>query len=1542
MPNTSERKTNGRTGKIIVPTCEEERKEEAQGKEIGRHFIPPKPPDKQKQRIVEICGLWKERNKSQQLIKINGTIMGQKAVFLIDCGATTEFIDEGFAKRGGMQIVPSGTRIKLADGAVSESAGRTMEIGCTLGVKRVGRPITFESGFELTKLSDYDAILGLSWFKAMKPSFKWGTTVEVRIKRRSKTGKMKWVELQNNGIGTKDKNRGKRERAINSVGKGEEKEDELLQYQGVVVPKQQKYVTWKVNPDVRKQEEEEKQKVVEEQREPEEEAVVKRLLKEFADVFPDELPAGLPPNRGLTHRIKLKPHTQPPYRRPYKCGPRELELLRITLEEMERKGFIKRSTSRYGAPTMFTPKKDGTPRMVIDYRELNKITVKNGYPLPNPDELFPMVARSGYYSKIDLHSGYYQIPISVEDREKTAFVTRYGSYEFLVLPMGLCNSPGTFMELMNHIFKGKLDRSVVVFLDDILIYSKTLEEHEKHLKEVMEILRAQRLYGKLSKCELVKKEVEFLGYFVGREGLRADPKKVQTVSNWVTPTDTTGVRAFLGCAGFYRKFIKGFSEIALPLTDLTGKGIKFQWGEKEEAAFRKLKEEMESTQVLALPDVDKPFVIHTDASGYATGAVLQQDQGRGLQPVAYLSEKMIQAERNYPTHEQEMLAVVKACDHWRHLLWGQEVTVYSDHASLKHFFGQRQLSKRQARWLEQLAELDLTIKYIKGEENTVADALSRRSEMKSEEETTQIKDIMIEVVATVTRQTIENRIVGAREKAKENKQIRRRKKAAQKATNEAATDDSAEVEQQRQKFKEAATKVLPTGSTTVQPDKQGVIVMPSQRCTAETATGRICKARTRGGQYCWTHLKKEEGLRIKQSKVAEAGKGLFAEKEFKKGETIALYTGDWVAVDDEAGGAYALQVSKTKIIDAARTNAGPGRWANDPRGTGRRANAELRYSAKNKVGSVAAKQKIKKGDEVLVSYGRQYWKDKKKQEEEECNTVTGTIKLREKVKAACEKDKQYQQHILDIQLGVRTDRTVVEGILMKEGRICLPQDEEVKTAILQEIHDTLIGGHLGRDKTAHTVKLRFYWERMDDEIEKYVTSCQQCQQNKVSHQKAAGLLMPIKIPDRPGQQISLDLIGPLPKTARGNEAIVVFVDKFTKMTHYVATKMSVTAPELARLFIQIIVRQYGVPESIVSDRDPRFTAHFWKAFWRQLQTTLAMSTAHHAQTDGQTERANRTLEDTMTNFVEEDQRDWDLHLPLLELAVNSTKQASTGYSPFFMLYGREAVLPIDVMMKTKVVTGQNPAADKLAEELKNVWGKAIKSMEKAQQRQGEAVNKKRREVNFEVGDRVLLSTRHIKMVGSKQLKRSVKFAEKFIGPYTIRKVVNANAYTLELPEQFQMHPTVNVTQLKRYVDGSSQFPSRKVKQARPEAVVLDDNGTGEWEVEKIVAERGKGKKLQYLVKWTGYPQWEATWTKEVDVRGAKTAVEEFKRLREILSVERLSNILIEEEPVFKGWENVIELESNSNKGRLPIRKRVKTDGSEAACKGEIGHHGVCI
>ena len=213
----------------------------------------------------------------------------------------------------------------------------------------------------------------------------------------------------------------------------------------------------------------------------------------------------------MEHKILLKPHVQPPYRRPYKSGPAELELLKRTLDELQAKGFVQRSQSRFGAPVLFTPKKDGTMRMVIDYREINKITIKNGYPLPATEELFPIVHGARYFSKIDLHSGYYQIRIDENDREKTAFVTRYGSYEFLVLPMGLCNSPGTFMELMNFVFEQQLDQFVIVFLDDVLIFSRNLEDHERHMRRCCRDMRDNKLYAKMSKCDLVRPEVSFWG-----------------------------------------------------------------------------------------------------------------------------------------------------------------------------------------------------------------------------------------------------------------------------------------------------------------------------------------------------------------------------------------------------------------------------------------------------------------------------------------------------------------------------------------------------------------------------------------------------------------------------------------------------------------------------------------------------------------------------------------------------------------------------------------------------------------------------------------------------------------------------------------------------------------------------------------------------------------------------------------------------------------------------------------------------------------------
>jgi RNase H-like domain found in reverse transcriptase/Reverse transcriptase (RNA-dependent DNA polymerase) len=296
----------------------------------------------------------------------------------------------------------------------------------------------------------------------------------------------------------------------------------------------------------------------------------------------------------------------------------------------------------------------------VDYRALNKVTIKNRYPLPRIEELMDRLAGAKYFSKIDLYSGYHQIRIKESDTPKTAFRTRYGHYEFLVLPFGLTNAPATFMTLMNDIFREYLDQFVVVYLDDILIYSRTREEHLQHVRIVLTTLCKHKLYAKAKKCELVQTKVEYTGHFISGKGISVDPRKVETIKNWSAPTNVSGVRSFLGLASYYRKFVEKFSAIATPLTALLHKDQKFEWSEEAQQAFNILKERLTTTPVLLLPDSTKPFMVTTDASDYAIGAVLTQDQGKGEQPVAYESRKLSSAEQNYAIHEKELLAIIHA------------------------------------------------------------------------------------------------------------------------------------------------------------------------------------------------------------------------------------------------------------------------------------------------------------------------------------------------------------------------------------------------------------------------------------------------------------------------------------------------------------------------------------------------------------------------------------------------------------------------------------------------------------------------------------------------------------------------------------------------------------------------------------------------------------------------------------------------------------------------------------------------------------------
>ena len=446
------------------------------------------------------------------------------------------------------------------------------------------------------------------------------------------------------------------------------------------------------------------------------------VVNEFPDVFPDELP-GIPPDRQIDFRIELVPGATPVAKTPYRLAPTEMQELMKQLQELLDKGFIRPSTSPWGAPVLFVKKKDGSMRMCIDYRELNKVTIKNRYPLPRIDDLFDQLQGASYFSKIDLRSGYHQLKVREKDVPKTAFRTRYGHYEFVVMPFGLTNAPAVFMDLMNRVCRPMLDKFVIVFIDDILIYSKSEADYKSHLREVLETLRKEKLYAKFSKCEFWMREVQFLGHVVNSEGIMVDPAKIDAIMSWERPKSPSEIRSFLGLAGYYRRFIQNFSKIALPLTKLTRKEEKYVWTDAQDMAFQTLKLKLSQAPILVLPEGVEDMSVYCDASSNGLGCVLMQ---RG-KVIAYASRQLKEHEKKYPTHDLELAAVVFALKIWRHYLFGVKCTIYTDHKSLKYFFDQRDLNNRQRRWLDLVKDYDCDILYHPGKANVVADALSRKT-----------------------------------------------------------------------------------------------------------------------------------------------------------------------------------------------------------------------------------------------------------------------------------------------------------------------------------------------------------------------------------------------------------------------------------------------------------------------------------------------------------------------------------------------------------------------------------------------------------------------------------------------------------------------------------------------------------------------------------------------------------------------------------------------------------------------------------------------
>jgi len=938
---------------------------------------------------------------------------------------------------------------------------------------------------------------------------------------------------------------------------------------------------------------------------------------EFGDVF--QQPSSLPPHREIDMSIDLKPGAEPPFQPPRPMSAPMLDELRKQLTKLQDAGFIEPSNAPYGAPVLFVRKKDGSLRMCMDYRALNRITIRNRYPLPRIEELLDRLKSATIFSKIDLRSGYHQLRIKPADTDKTTFVTRYGSFKFLVMPFGLTNAPSVFMQMMNGVLKDYIDFFVIVFLDDILIYSLNPELHTGHIRLVLNRLRQHQLYANPEKCSFSQLSIEFLGHIISAAGISMDPRKVAAVVEWPPLTNQQDVRQFLGLAGYYRRFIDQFSTIAAPLTDLLRNDVPFVWGEQQQRAMHQLKQAITTAPTLIIPDLAQPFIVHCDASGFAVSGVLSQRRNGIEHPVAFLSRKMNAAERNYDVREQELLALVTCCREWRHYLEAApDTTINTDHASLQHLLTQKEFTnRRQARWSELIQAVLPSIVPIKGSANVVADPLSRRPDLRD--------DCSIDYL------------------------------------------DSA--------------------------------------------------------SYC---------------------------------APISIVQPDLTLLDD---------IKEAYADDST--------WS-----------ALLQHSP-----------------------------------------------------------DQPPEHY-----------EVIDGIIyVKVGhRIVIPDSDELKHRLIAECHDSGTAGHRGVTKTHVAVKQRFYWPRMKRDVAQYVVSCPTCQQSKYSNQHPAGLLQPIPIPTRNWQQVTMDFVTGIPTTSNYSyDMIMVVVDRLSKYAHFIPTYITCDGKDIATYFYDGIVRLHGVPESIISDRDVRFNSTFWQQLWSRLGTDIRLSTAYHPQTDGQTERVNRTLIEMLRCMVDEAQSDWDDCLTSCEIAYNTSQHSGSQHTPYFLNHGFEMRKPIDSIIQQPVT---NEDSNTFAERIGSAIERARQHLQLAQQRMVQSANEHRREEQYKVGDYVWLTTANLHLPTTV----SNKLQHLWCGPFAITQKYGTLNYRLRLTGHLKaakVHPVFHVSKLRRFVQ-FDRFAHDPDDLPPPGQWVADGM---QFEIESILKHRINRKQPELLVHWHGLDVTEASW-----------------------------------------------------------------------------------
>jgi hypothetical protein len=979
----------------------------------------------------------------------------------------------------------------------------------------------------------------------------------------------------------------------------------------------------------------------------------------------------LPPFRAINHSIPLIDVNKLYPWRPARCPEAFRKEWADKKEAYLRTGRWQITSSRNTVPMLLIPKpriagQPATLRTVVDLRARNENTIKLTSPLPDPEGILRRAASHPFRSTMDGKDAYEQIRIITEHVPRSAVTTPDGNMVSLVAQIGDCNVPATFQGLMNHTFSDYIGRIMDIYLDDIIIYSDTLEDHVKHVKLIIDILTREKLYLSKNKLHFLQPELKILGRIVDDNGIRMDPDKVDSVVNWKTPTNRDLLRGFLGSVSYLADDIPGVRVPMSVLFGITGDAVPFRWGYTQHRAFDEVKRLVQSTR----DHSRKPLIYSNNApqiwmvtDGCTTGVaglISQGPEWKSAKIAAFYSAKLNSAQQNYPVHEIEMLAGVETMLRHRDILQGAQFIWITDHKGLIHLLRQKDLSGRQARWCEKISAFDFEVQYVPGTENVVADALSR---IYSNDSACTIRTPSeYTYFDVVNEDTPINAVLGMA----------------------ILTGAQAQVAVHR---------------------KPRTKPVPAETGRAETAV-EFAK-RTKHSFVLRGPAERKEGESITRSRTSDP---IHPIKEVGVPNRATMTRSGSNYEHDEHMETLAHRTTLMEVLSQAEDGI------------------DFEEEIRNKYNDDSFFGKIHSSPNEYKNF----------------SIENGLIFLRENGnKLLC------------------IPRLIIQG-------------RNAREIVISEAHSLL--AHLGTNKTLTYLRAHVWWKEMATDVAAFCITCMTCKRSKPSNQKPYGLLNPLSVPTLPWESIGIDFVGPLPESNNRDGAynqITVIICLLTAMVHLVPSRINYTTPQVAELMFENVYKLHGLPKHIISDRDVLFTSTFWTHLHTLIGTKLKMSSAYHPETDGSTERANRTVTQMLRQCITPKQTDWVSRLPTLEFAINMARSHSTGYAPFFLNTGR---MPRS-MIWNSANKSEYPSIRNFALQRKLAIVAAHDCILSAHVKQTYDANKHRRQSPFIKGDLVYLSTKNISFPTG--LAR--KLIPKYIGPYAILTDFQNHSFRIQLP-----------------------------------------------------------------------------------------------------------------------------------------------------------------